>query len=71
MIEGAHLLLYGSDPEADQAALERILRTPSVPAVPGRIIIALPPAEIATHRGSGGFTRRHAGHDLLGAVSST
>ncbi|MFW6079175.1 MAG: VOC family protein [Gemmatimonadota bacterium] len=68
MINGAHLLLYSSDPDADQAALERILRSRSVPAEPGRVIFALPPAEIATHPGSGDFTQRHAGHDLLGVV---
>ncbi len=68
MIAGAHLLLYSTDPAADQAVLERILGTGSVPAGPGRIILALPPAEIATHPGSGGFTQRHADHDLLGLV---
>ncbi|MFW6201622.1 MAG: VOC family protein [Gemmatimonadota bacterium] len=68
MITGAHFLLYSSDPAADQAALERILGTRSVPAQPGRIILALPPAEIATHTGSGDFTQRHADRDLLGLV---
>jgi hypothetical protein len=48
--------------------IQRILGTRSVPAEPGRIILALPPAEIATHMTSGGFTQTHANHDLLGLV---
>jgi hypothetical protein len=68
MIDGVHFLLFSADPEADQAVLDRILGTRSVPAEPGRIIMALPPAEIATHAPSGTLTHRHADRDLLGLV---
>lgn len=68
MISGAHLLLYSTDPDADQAVLHRILKSRSVPAEPGRIIMAMPPCEIATHEGSGTFTQSHADRPLLGAV---
>jgi hypothetical protein len=66
MINGVHLLLYSSDPASDQAALNDVLASVSVPAGDERLIFALPPSEIATHGGD--FTQRHAGHDLPGAV---
>ena len=68
MINGVHLLLYSNDPVADQAALNDVLASVSVPAGDERLIFALPPSEIATHGGAPDFTQRHAGHDLLGAV---
>jgi hypothetical protein len=68
MINGVHLLLYSNDPVADQAALNDVLASVSVPAGDERLIFALPPSEIATHAVPPDFTQRHAGHDLLGAV---
>jgi hypothetical protein len=68
MIDGAHFLLFSENPRADQAALQEILQCRSVGAEPGRRILALPPAEIATHAGSENLTHRHGGHDLLGLV---
>lgn len=68
MINGAHLLLYSSDPAADQAALQEILASRSVPAGENRLILALPPAEIATHAGSKGFAQYHAGRELQGTL---
>lgn len=68
MINGAHLLLYSSDPAADQAALQKILASRSVPAGEDRLILALPPAEIATHAGSEGFAQYHAGRELQGSI---
>jgi hypothetical protein len=68
MVTGLHVLVYSTDPDADQDVLQRILKCRSVPAEPGRIIIALPPAEVATHLGDGGFTQVHADRELLGAV---
>jgi hypothetical protein len=67
MVNGVHVLLYSADPAADQAVLDRILRSRTAPAEPGRIIMALPPAEIATHEGDR-FERSHAGRLLSGAV---
>jgi|GEM_PF-1202909 len=68
MINGAHFLLYSHDPAADQAVLQEILDSHSVPAQGGRRILALPPAEIATHPGSEKFVQRHADHDLQGII---
>jgi hypothetical protein len=68
IINGAHFLLYSHDPAADQAVLQEILASNSVPAQGGRRILALPPAEIATHPGSGKFVQRHADHDLQGII---
>ena len=45
-----------------------MLASVSVPAGDERLIVALPPSEIPTHRGAPHFTQRHARHDLLGAV---
>jgi hypothetical protein len=39
-----------------------------VPAEPGRIIMALPPSEIATHDGPEAFAQSHAGYRLRGLV---
>jgi uncharacterized glyoxalase superfamily protein PhnB len=69
MINGAHFLFYSQDPAADQAALQEILASHSVPTMGGRRILALPLAEIATHLDAGGqFQQRHAGHDLQGII---
>src|SRR5687768_3182819 len=68
MINGAHFLLYSKNPEADQAVLHDVLGSRSVPAEEGRLILALPPAEIATHAGAGNLTQSHAGHELLGII---
>lgn len=69
MIDGVHLLLFTSDPVADQAALRTILGTPYVEAGHDRIIIGLPPGEIATHAtSSSDFVHPHSGHDLQGLV---
>jgi hypothetical protein len=68
MINGAHFLLYSKTPDADQEVLRAVLGSRSVPAEEGRVILALPPAEIATHAGSGNFLQSHAGRDLLGIV---
>ncbi len=68
VINGAHFILYSKNPEADQAVLYDLLKLGSVPAEEGRLILALPPAEIATHGGAGNPTQRHAGRDLLGVI---
>lgn len=68
MINGAHFLLYSRDPAADQAALQEILASRSVPAGEERLILALPPAEIATHPESATFAQYHAGRDLQGII---
>src|SRR5262245_17044968 len=68
MINGAHLLLYSTAPESDQQVLRAVLEPGSVPAEEALLILALPPAEIATHVGTGTFCQSHCGRDLAGIV---
>ena len=49
MINGAHIILYTKDPEADRAFFRDVLQLPSVDAGHGWLIFALPPAEAAFH----------------------
>jgi catechol 2,3-dioxygenase-like lactoylglutathione lyase family enzyme len=49
MINGAHIVLYSKDPEADRAFFRDVLRFASVDAGHGWLIFALPPAEAAFH----------------------
>jgi catechol 2,3-dioxygenase-like lactoylglutathione lyase family enzyme len=57
MINGAHLLLYSKDPEADRAFLRDVLGFRSVDAGRGWLIFALPPAEIAVHPSDEAYPR--------------
>jgi catechol 2,3-dioxygenase-like lactoylglutathione lyase family enzyme len=49
MINGAHIVLYTKDPEADRAFFRDVLQLPSMDAGHGWLIFALPPAEAAFH----------------------
>jgi catechol 2,3-dioxygenase-like lactoylglutathione lyase family enzyme len=49
MINGAHVMLYSADAEADRAFLRDKLRFTSVDAGDDWLIFQLPPAEIAVH----------------------
>jgi len=49
MINGAHIVLYTKDPEADRAFFRDVLQLTSVDAGHGWLIFALPPAEAAFH----------------------
>jgi catechol 2,3-dioxygenase-like lactoylglutathione lyase family enzyme len=49
MINGAHVVLYSKDPEADRQFFRDVLKFPSVDAGHGWLIFALPPAEVAFH----------------------
>jgi hypothetical protein len=49
MINGAHVIVYSKDPEADRAFFRDILKFPAVDAGHGWLIFALPPAEAAFH----------------------
>ena len=49
MINGAHVIVYSKDPEADRAFFRDILNFSSVDAGHGWLIFALPPAEAAFH----------------------
>jgi hypothetical protein len=68
MINGAHLLLYSRDPDADRAFFRDILGFPSIDAGEGWLIFAMPPAELGIHPGDGNFVERHAEHDLSGTI---
>ena len=49
MINGAHILLYTSDADADRAFLRDVLGLAHVDAGHGWLIFRLPPAEAAVH----------------------
>ncbi|MGO8794820.1 MAG: VOC family protein [Candidatus Sulfotelmatobacter sp.] len=49
MINGAHVILYSKDAEADRVFFRDVLKFPSVDAGHGWLIFALPPAEAAFH----------------------
>jgi catechol 2,3-dioxygenase-like lactoylglutathione lyase family enzyme len=68
MINGAHLLLYSRDPDADRAFFRDILGFPSLDAGEGWLIFAMPPAELGIHPGDGSFVERHAEQDLSGTI---
>jgi hypothetical protein len=49
MINGAHVVIYSKDPEADRAFFRDVLHFPSVDAGHGWLIFALPRSEAAFH----------------------
>lgn len=49
MINGAHIILYSKDAEADRAFFRDVLRWPHVDVGHGWLIFTLPPAELAFH----------------------
>jgi hypothetical protein len=49
MINGAHVILYSKNADADRAFLRDVLAFPSVDVGGGWLIFALPPSEVAVH----------------------
>lgn len=49
MINGAHVIIYSRDAEADRVFFRDVLGFPHVDASGGWLIFKLPPAEVATH----------------------
>jgi catechol 2,3-dioxygenase-like lactoylglutathione lyase family enzyme len=49
VIDGAHVIIYSRDAEADRAFFRDVLEYPHVDAGGGWLIFKLPPAEIAVH----------------------
>src|SRR5215469_5080697 len=49
MINGAHVIVYSKDAEADKAFLRNVLKFKHVDVGHGWLIFALPPSEIAVH----------------------
>ena len=68
MINGAHLLLYSRDPEADRRFFRDVLELPAVDVGGGWLIFALPPSEAGIHPGDESNMQKHADRELLGAV---
>lgn len=59
MINGSHVILFSTDPEADRAFFADVLGQPHVDAGGGWLIFRIPPAELAVHPADG-----PAGHEL-------
>jgi hypothetical protein len=49
MINGAHSIIYSTNPDADREFLRSVLKLPHVDVGGGWLIFGLPPAEIAVH----------------------
>src|SRR5882724_4204072 len=49
MIDGAHVIIYSKDAEADKAFFKNVLKFGHVDAGHGWLIFKLPPAEVAVH----------------------
>ena len=49
MINGAHIILYSTDAEADRVFIRDVLGFAGVDAGDGWLIFKLPPAEVAVH----------------------
>jgi hypothetical protein len=49
VIQGAHVIIYSQDAEADRAFLRDVLEYPNVDAGGGWLVFKLPPAEVAVH----------------------
>jgi catechol 2,3-dioxygenase-like lactoylglutathione lyase family enzyme len=49
MINGAHIIVYSTNAEADRAFMRDVLGLPSVDVGDGWLIFGLPPAELAFH----------------------
>jgi catechol 2,3-dioxygenase-like lactoylglutathione lyase family enzyme len=49
LINGAHIVIYTKDPEADRAFFRDVLKFSSVDAGQGWLIFAMPPLEAAFH----------------------
>jgi len=68
MINGAHLLIYSKDAEADRAFFRDVLKFPYVEVSEGWLIFALPPAELAIHPVHGKVAFRTAGRAPMRSV---
>jgi catechol 2,3-dioxygenase-like lactoylglutathione lyase family enzyme len=49
LINGAHIVIYSRDPEADRTFFRDVLKFPCVDAGHGWLIFAMPPLEAAFH----------------------
>ena len=51
MINGAHVIVYSKNPEADRAFLRDVIGLPHIDVGHGWLIFGLPPSEVAVHPG--------------------
>jgi catechol 2,3-dioxygenase-like lactoylglutathione lyase family enzyme len=58
MINGAHVIIYSRDAEADRAFIRDVLEYPYVDAGGGWLVFKAPPAEIAVHPADGDETHQ-------------
>jgi len=63
-INGAHMLLYTSEPEKLRAMLKDVFRFKHVDAGDGWLIFALPPAELGVHPAEGPSHSSGARHQV-------
>src|SRR5256885_14636850 len=68
LVNGIHVLLFSSNPEADRAFFRDILGFKYVDVGHGWLIFGLPPAEAAFHPVDAGAEQKHAGHQMLASV---
>jgi catechol 2,3-dioxygenase-like lactoylglutathione lyase family enzyme len=68
MINGVHVLLYSTNPEADRAFLRDVLGFRAIDIGEGWLIFGLPPTEAGVHPGEPDHLIQHGGRSLLGAV---
>ena len=64
MINGAHIVVTSTNPDADHAFLRDVLGFAGVDAGEGWLIFSLPPTEVAVHPGPG-WGRRAGQHELF------
>ena len=67
MINGAHMLIYTSDADADRAFFRDVLGFAHVDAGHGWLIFRLPPAEAAVHPTDAGAPHSHDAPAMAGA----
>jgi len=68
MINGAHLLFYSTNPDADRAFIRDVLEFSFVDVGGGWLIFRFPPTEVAVHPTDSAFLHTHAEQSLAGAV---
>src|SRR5262249_22483640 len=68
IVNGVHILIYTSNPEADRGFFRDVLGFKYVDVGHGWLIFGLPPAEAAFHPADGAAGQSHAGHAMLGSV---
>jgi hypothetical protein len=64
MVNGVHLLLASSNPDADRAFFRDVLGFTHVDAGEGWLIFALPPTEMGIHPAEKNLTQLHADQNL-------